>query len=156
MGNSRDILPTGLRQRFNDLGQPIDCRGTGQDAEWKPGIVWPAERFETISNHLIRDRATDLIWTKNSCLSEFTLTWQEGLDFAEQMNRQERYGRTNWRMPNPRFVQSEVGTLDVLTGLIWHTNARLGNPSASWMRSTCRSRCIFQGIKSALANADNQ
>jgi len=53
----RYILSTGLTRCYNNDGLPIDCRGTGQDAEFHPGLGWPAERFETIGNHL-----TDLPW----------------------------------------------------------------------------------------------
>ena len=85
--NSSHILSTGLRCCYDEDGDLIDCRGSGQDAAFLTGIDWPLERFETCDDHLVLDRATGLIWTKNSCPSEFPLSWQEALDFVEQMNQ---------------------------------------------------------------------
>ncbi len=82
--------------------------GSGQDGEYQlddSAINWPAKRFELLSDDLVQDRATDLIWTRNSCLSEYPLSWQEALEFVEQMNRETRYGRSDWRMPNRRELQ---------------------------------------------------
>ncbi|WP_176359989.1 DUF1566 domain-containing protein [Desulfosediminicola ganghwensis] len=239
---SSHILSTGLRHCYDENGEVIECHGSGQDAEFLPGINWPAERFEMIDEHLVLDRATDLIWTRNCCISEFPVTWREGLELVRRMNEKEQYSRKDWRMPNrremrslidhssknpaltkghpfqnvflgwfwtsttaaiapryawyvhleggrmfygnkdgyswlwsvsgntdrlpstgakncydelgsiipcdgggqdgslvlgapwpnPRFVQSEFGILDVLTGLIWHTKANLGKQAASW------------------------
>ncbi len=106
--NSRHILSTGINLCYDEDGARIDCRGTGQDAEFSPGIGWTAERFEVLNGHLVLDRATGLVWTSNSCLSEYLLNWQEGLDFVEQMNREGRYGRSDWRMPNRRELRSLI------------------------------------------------
>jgi len=106
--NSSHILSTGLTRCYNENGDVIECHDSGQDAEFLTGIKWPAHRFETMGDHLVLDRATDLIWTKNSCLSEFPLTWQEGLEFVAQMNEEERFGRNDWRMPNRREMRSLI------------------------------------------------
>jgi len=105
---SRHILSTGLYRCYNDDGLPIDCRGTGQDAEFRPGIGWPENRFELIGGQLVRDRATQLVWMRNSCPTEFPMTWQEGLDFIQQLNQEGRFGRSDWRMPNRRELRSLI------------------------------------------------
>ena len=102
------ILSTGLTRCYSEDGDVIECRDSGQDAEFLTGIDWPAERFETTGNHLVLDKATGLTWTQNSCPSEFPLSWQEGLDFVEQMNKDARYGRSDWRMPNRRELRSLI------------------------------------------------
>ncbi|MGW8193315.1 MAG: Lcl C-terminal domain-containing protein [Desulforhopalus sp.] len=107
MKNSH-ILATGIRRCYDEKGQKVDCRGTGQDAEMLPGNHWPEERFKRLDAQLVQDRATDLIWTKNSCPSDFPLTWQEGLQFVDEMNKQARYGRSDWRMPNRRELRSLI------------------------------------------------
>ncbi len=106
--NSSHILSTGLTQCYNENGDVIACRGSGQDAEFLTGIDWSAERFAITDDHLVLDRATGLTWTRNSCPSEFPLSWQEGLDFVEQMNMDARYGRNDWRMPNRREMRSLI------------------------------------------------
>ncbi len=109
--NSRYILPTGQSRCYDENGQQIDCPGSGQDGDCQFdnfAINWSTERFELRSDHLVRDRATDLIWARNSCPSEYPLTWQEALEFVEQMNRETRYGRSDWRMPNRRELRSLI------------------------------------------------
>lgn len=106
--NSSHILSTGLTRCYSEDGDIIECRGSGQDAEFLTGVDWPDERFEATGKHLVLDRATGLTWTKNSCPSEFPLSWQEGLDFVEQMNKDARYGRNDWRMPNRREMRSLI------------------------------------------------
>ncbi|MGB3225408.1 MAG: DUF1566 domain-containing protein [Desulforhopalus sp.] len=105
--NTRHILSTGLSQCYNEEGEQVDCTGSGQDAEFSPGISWSVERFE-VQDELVRDNATNLIWLRNSCPSEYPLSWQEGLDFIEEMNRKAIHGRTDWRMPNRRELRSLV------------------------------------------------
>lgn len=106
--NPSNILSTGLTRCYNDDGDLVDCRGSGQDGEFLAGIGWPAERFEMTGGDLVLDRATGLIWTKNSCPSDFPLSWQESLDFVEQMNVEERFGRSDWRMPNRRELRTLI------------------------------------------------
>ena len=109
--NSRYILPTGLNRCYDENGQQIDCPGTGQDGDCQfddSAINWSTERFELRSDDLVRDRATDLIWTRNSCPSEYPLTWQEALEFVEQMNHEAWFGRSDWRMPNRRELRSLI------------------------------------------------
>ncbi|WP_163340900.1 DUF1566 domain-containing protein [Desulfopila sp. IMCC35008] len=106
--NSSHILSTGLKRCYNEKGDVIECRDSGQDAEFLTSIDWPAERFETTCDYLVVDRATGLTWTKNSCPSGYPLSWQEGLEFVEQMNKEVRYGRNDWRMPNRREMRSLI------------------------------------------------
>lgn len=102
------VLSTGLSRCFNENGDVIECSGSGQDGEFQNRNRFSRERFEPCSDHLLLDKATGLIWTKNSCLTEFPLSWQEGLEFVEQMNVEKRYGRNDWRMPNRREMRSLI------------------------------------------------
>lgn len=63
-------------------------------------------RFQMESEDLIRDRATGLIWTRDAGLFEFPLGWQEGLAAVAEMNRQRRFGRNDWRLPNRNELRS--------------------------------------------------
>jgi hypothetical protein len=102
------ILATGMSRCYSEDGEPIACLGSGQDGEFRPGTGWSVDRFESLGDHLVRDLATRLIWPKNSCLSEYPLPWLEGLALVEQMNREEKYGRRDWRMPNRRELRSLI------------------------------------------------
>lgn len=106
--NCRHILRTGQTHCYNEDGEQIDCQGSGQDTEFQTGIGWPLERFETTGDHLVQDGATGLIWTRNCCPSDFPLSWQQALDFVEQLNKEARYGRSDWRIPNRRELRSLV------------------------------------------------
>ncbi len=105
---SKHILSTGLTHCYNEAGELIDCRGSGQDAEFSPGIGWPAKRFELLNEDLVEDKATHLIWSKDCCPSVYPLSWEEALDFVLQMNRDVKYGRNDWRMPNRRELRSLI------------------------------------------------
>ncbi len=41
----------------------IDCTGSGQDADFRSGVSWPAPRFEVLDDAVL-DRLTKLVWTK--------------------------------------------------------------------------------------------
>ena len=61
-----------------------------------------------MADELVRDRATDLVWTKNACPTEYPVSWQEGFAFIDRMNREASHGRSDWRMPNRRELRSLV------------------------------------------------
>jgi hypothetical protein len=105
---ARHILATGLSRCYDEDGRLIECRGTGQDGECLRGMGWPEERFALLSDHLVRDLATQLIWTRISCQTEYPVRWLEGLEFVEQMNRDATYGRSDWRLPNRRELRSLI------------------------------------------------
>src|SRR4030065_1114712 len=97
---SQYYLDTGQRTCHADDGSEIPCEGSGQDASFAVGAPWPEPRFEVRGDEII-DRLTGLIWCRNANLAEFPLTWQEALDFIASMNREQRFGQHDWRMPNP-------------------------------------------------------
>lgn len=57
-------------------------------------------RFEELSADLVMDRTTRLVWARDAGLFEFPLSWREGLETVERMNRSGCFGRNDWRMPN--------------------------------------------------------
>ncbi len=108
---AKHILQTGLTRCYSENGEVIDCQGAGQDAPFLSDDFaggWTAERFQLLGDSLVQDKATDLIWTRNSCVSEYPFSWQEGLDVVDHMNDEVRYGRTDWRMPNRRELRSLI------------------------------------------------
>ena len=79
-------LQTGQITCHDARGSSIDCTGSGQDADFKRGVPWPAPRFEVLDEAVL-DRLTRLVWTRNANMAEFPLAWQEALDFIAIMNR---------------------------------------------------------------------
>jgi len=76
----------------------IPCDGARQDGQYQAGIDWPDSRFIDGIN-VVTDQLTGLMWTKNSRLKE-NASWQQALDFTAQMNKENKFGYSDWRLPN--------------------------------------------------------
>jgi hypothetical protein len=98
---------------------PIDCPGTGQDGEWKSGVVWPEPRFvnpdggSPVSGEEVQDRLTGLSWTRRvgtpgpqACQPQETKSWSQALAHVQCLNRERYLGRQDWRLPNAVELQS--------------------------------------------------
>jgi hypothetical protein len=102
------VLRTGLQQCFDHLGQTIDCFESGQDGEFSPGIPWPDPRFALQADGAVLDRLTGLAWAPRATLFDFPQTWQEAFTSIREMNGQERFGSSAWRLPNRRELRSLI------------------------------------------------
>jgi hypothetical protein len=71
-------------------------------------IVTSSSRFHLLSDDLVEDRSTGLVWTRDAGILEFPLSWSEGLAAIADMNSAARFGRTDWRMPNRVELRSLV------------------------------------------------
>ena len=100
-----ECLSTGQTSCHDVAGQAVPCAGSGQDAEFHAGRPWPQARFEA-DNEWVLDQLTGLMWPRNANLADYPLTWQEALDFVADMNRQQRLGFSDWRLPNRRELRS--------------------------------------------------
>ena len=98
-------LQTGQITCHDARGRMIDCIGSGQDADFKNGVSWPAERFDLLDETVL-DRLTGLVWARNANMSEFPMAWQEALDYIRTMNRNNVFGFSDWRLPNRRELRS--------------------------------------------------
>jgi len=99
------FLNTGQRTCHDAKGTQIPCAGSGQDAEYQTGIRWPETRFE-VQDDAVLDRLTGLIWLRDANPAGFPLQWEEALAFIREMNREQRRGFNDWRMPNRRELRS--------------------------------------------------
>ena len=76
------------------------------------GIDWPNPRFsEPVDNNdVVIDNLTGLMWAKNANLPGASITWQEALDYVEDMNNDihENFEYTDWRLPNVKELLSLV------------------------------------------------
>ena len=65
-------------------------------------------RFHLLSDDLVEDRSTGLVWTRDAGSFEFLLSWSEGLAAIGDMNRDAVFGRTDWRLSNRVELRSLV------------------------------------------------
>src|SRR5436305_1478991 len=54
-GENPLIARTGQDQCYGPFGQPIDCKGTGQDGETRTGVPWPEPRFTDNGDGTVTD-----------------------------------------------------------------------------------------------------
>jgi hypothetical protein len=102
---AKGYLHTGQQNCYDSSGRSVPCGGSGQDGEQQKGIPLPEPRFET-RGELVDDLLTGLTWTRNGNLAEFPLSWAEALDFVARLNRENRFGHADWRLPNRRELRS--------------------------------------------------
>lgn len=91
-------LHTGQVTCQDAAGGAIMCAGSGQDAEFRRGLSWPAARFETQSEAAL-DRLTGLAWTRDANSGELLMIWLEALDFIGRLNRDATSGTTTGACP---------------------------------------------------------
>lgn len=139
------VLWTGQSSCYDADGRQIDCADSGQDGESAPGRVWPEPRFVTLGAGLVRDTATGLIWPGDAGLFSYPMPWPDGLAAIRQMNREGRFGRTDWRLPNRRELRSLIshGSKNpalpprhpfdrVFLGWYWTSTSFAGEPAYAW------------------------
>ena len=86
------VLKTDQTHCYNESGDPIPCRGSGQDAEVHPGQEEPEARFE-IRKDIAADLYTGLIWSRDASPAEFPMTWAEAFEYISGLNRFSHLGR---------------------------------------------------------------
>lgn len=154
---SRHYLDTGQRTCHADDGQAVPCAGSGQDASFGVGTSCPEPRFDLHQDQIL-DRLTGLIWCRSANLAEFPLTWQEALDFVSAMNREQRFGQCDWRMPNRRELRSLLSLqsklpalpdqhpfLDVFSGWYWTATTAAISPTHAWYVALDGARMFYGG-----------
>ena len=137
-------LQTGQITCHDAMGRVIDCIGSGQDADFRSGVSWPAPRFDVLDNAVL-DRLTGLVWTRNANMTAFPLAWQEALDHIATMNRDKAFGFTDWRLPNRRELRSLMSHqtrkpalpeghpfVNVFSGWYWTSTTAAINTAYAW------------------------
>lgn len=81
-------------------------------------LVWPVAgsridkpacqaRFQ-IEGAIAKDRVTGLWWMRRACVGSSRMNWQGALAQPEILNRETVGGRSNWRLPNIRELESLI------------------------------------------------
>ncbi len=108
---STHILQTGAEACYDSEGRPLSCRNSLQDAALGIGTPVPEPRFAPLGGDLVHDRLTGLCWPGDLSAFPYPVSWPEGLQIVDELNRDGFLGRNDWRMPNRRELRS----------LIWHS-----------------------------------
>lgn len=155
----RHILGSGQTLCYDTRGEEVECGGTGQDGELRPGFLWPDPRFQLLGQ-TVRDRLTGLIWTQKANFTDFPIQWTEALESVSGMNRDSFEGHTDWRLPNRRELRSLISYqtrdpalprpipfMDVFLGWYWTGTTAAINPAYAWYVHLEGGR-MFYGRKS--------
>jgi quinol monooxygenase YgiN len=103
-GDKPRIAQTGQNQCFGVFGQPMDCAGTGQDADIRAGLPFPTPRFNDNNNGTVTDGLTELTWLKNA--NAFgTKSWRHALETCNSLAEgsgglRDGSKAGDWRLPN--------------------------------------------------------
>jgi hypothetical protein len=83
---------------YDASGVQTQCSDTGQDGDYRQGLIWPEPRFVIGADaeaDCVTDKLTGLMWLR---IPDSTpRTWQESLNYANALNQ---CGYGDWRMPN--------------------------------------------------------
>jgi hypothetical protein len=93
------LLETDQTNCFDESGKAMDCQDPGQDgAVKKVRRLEGPERFG-VTNDIVQDNLTGLVWHINANLPEFPLTWKESFEFIQEINAFRLSGINAWRLP---------------------------------------------------------
>lgn len=157
------VARTGLTDCYGASGrllEPGHPRAAGQDAERARGVRWPVPRFESEAPGLVRDRLTDLLWSRDANPAGFPSTWGEAMQRIQEYNRDRYCGRDDWRMPNRRELRSLISHgakrpalplehpfQNVFQGWYWSSTFAARAPAYAWYVHFAGGR-MFYGAKS--------
>jgi hypothetical protein len=133
-----DLPRTGQTICYDTSGSVIPCPLTGQDGEIQAGVAWPEPRFTDNSDGTMTDNLTGLMWTKNANLPSGYKTWQQALDYCNNLTLG---GYTDWRLPNVNELESLINANEAESST-WLNAQGLSNVQANnyyWSSTTCAS-----------------
>ncbi len=120
-----DLPSTGQITCYNSAGisyAAINCLNSGQDGEFRTGVILPIRRFTANYDTSIIDNLTGLLWAPDGNLIatrnngwdtdgtaiDGKVTWQHALDYVAKLNVENYLGHNDWRLPNVREMRSLV------------------------------------------------
>jgi hypothetical protein len=136
----------------------IPCLDTGQDGEVRAGMAWPEPRFISYEDS-VADNLTGLVWTRDANPCEFPLMWEEALGYVAQINREQRFGHRDWRLPNRKELFSLISHVrinpalpaghpftNIFPGYYWTSTTCVRLPREAWYVHLGGGR-VFKGMK---------
>jgi hypothetical protein len=98
-GLMKIILETDQSLCFDEFGNSVPCIDAYQDASSETNVSYPTRRIENRDDKVV-DIWTGLCWQKNANLSGFPLSWNEAVEFMQEINHAETKIENNWRLPS--------------------------------------------------------
>jgi hypothetical protein len=151
------ILQTGQVTCHNARGESIACADSGQDAEFRKGLCWPARRFAPQGGRAL-DELTGLVWSRDANLPEYPLTWPEALEWVTSCNHEKTFGCRDWRLPNRRELRSLISHqekrpalpaghpfIHVFPSWYWSSTSATINPAHAWYVNMDGGRMFYGG-----------
>ena len=143
----------------------LSCLGTGQDGELQTGVAEPAQRFVVgtgvgTTDQCVTDNLTGLMWTRNANLPAAGQTWQQALNYANNLNL---CGFSDWRLPNLKELRSlvnhnQANNATALNGLAFN-NVQASNywSSSSFVGSAVNAWIVYMwdGVVPAFPKSGN-
>jgi len=126
-GTASRVPKTGQTECWDEDGNKIDCKGTGQDGEYQLGVLpvdapifdnpytvygWTGIRFTDNNDGTVTDNLTGLIWLKNANCFGWQ-TWTEALSDCNNLasgscGLTDWSSAGDWRLPNVNELHSLV------------------------------------------------
>ncbi len=106
-GRSEILCATGQRNCYDKTGTGIECCGSGQDGEFRQGIIPPDSRF-LASKETVLDQHTGLLWMRDANFFGQPLSWKQAMLNMELLNRENVAGRSDWHLPSINALESLV------------------------------------------------
>ncbi|MDF1614389.1 DUF1566 domain-containing protein [Desulfurivibrio dismutans] len=106
-GRNELLAATGQEACYDQVGRPMECRGSGQDGEFRYGRLSPVPRF-AVNAGTVMDRHTGLLWLADADYFQKPMPWQEALDAIARLNQAGLAGRRDWRLPPVNALESLV------------------------------------------------
>ena len=122
---------------------------------------WSARNMNRFleKDDVVTDIQTGLMWTKNTSLNEFPMTWKEAFNFIKKLNRSELYGFSDWKLPNRKELFSIISHetinpslpinhpfVNIFNGYYWTSTTCARLPNEAWYVHLGGSR-VFKGMK---------
>jgi hypothetical protein len=155
----RYLLETDQVACYAEDGRMMACNGTGQDAataKTQDGLT--RQRFSA-GSHVVEDRVTGAIWTRDANPFEFPRTWHEALAAVAEMRDRRKHGLGGWRLPSrdllfsilshqrvhPAIVGDHPFT-NIFDGYYWTQDSSCRLPDQAWYVHLGGGR-IHRGMK---------
>jgi uncharacterized repeat protein (TIGR02543 family) len=137
---------TGQTSCFDATGAQVPCAGTGQDGETLAGVAWTEPRILDNGDMTATDQLTGLVWSVDAD-SAGLKSWQQALDYINQLNLNTHLGYSDWRLPNllelkslltyqdapTTWLASQATFSKVQAGYYWTSTTSPGNTAAAWL-----------------------
>ncbi len=137
------VAQSGQTTCWNDIGEPIDGKGSGQDGDIQAGVTSPVPRFIDNADGTITDKLTGLVWLRNADAFGFR-TWEQALkDCIGLCNGRHdlKDGSVagQWRLPNVREIESLIDYGQVAPSIPAGHPFQNVRPSSYWTSTSVTS-----------------